>query len=29
MFTNNNDTLKFIEAIKPSIKRGLINTDGY
>ena len=29
MFTSNNDTLKFIEAIKPSIKRGLINTDGY
>lgn len=29
MFTSNNDTLNFIEAIKPSIKRGLINTDGY
>lgn len=29
MFTSNNDTLKFIEAIKPSIKRGPINTDGY
>ena len=29
MFTSNNDTIKFIEAIKPSIKRGLINTDGY
>lgn len=29
MFTINNDTLKFIEAIKPNIKRGPINTDGY
>lgn len=29
MFTSNNDTLNFIEAIKPSIKRGPINTDGY
>lgn len=29
MLTSNNDTLNFIEAIKPSIKRGLINTDGY
>ena len=29
MFISNNDTLNFIEAIKPSIKRGLINTDGY
>lgn len=29
MLTSNNDTTKFIEAIKPSIKRGLINTDGY
>ena len=29
MITLNNDTTNFIEAIKPSIKRGLINTDGY
>lgn len=29
MFTSNNDTLNFIEAIKNSIKRGPINTDGY
>ena len=29
MFTSNNDTINFIEAIKPSIKRGPLNTDGY
>lgn len=29
LINKNNDTLKFIEAIKPSIKRGPTNTDGY
>lgn len=29
LINKKNDTLKFIEAIKPSIKRGPINTDGY